>query len=43
MVDLLTNRVEDIVGAKFTVEMDPAKLSEQVLERIEAKRTALGI
>ncbi len=43
VVDLLTNRVEDIVGAKFTVEMDPKKLSEKVLARIEEKRTALGI
>lgn len=43
MVDLLTNKIENIVGAKFAVEMDPTKLSEQVLERIEFKRTALGI
>ncbi len=43
MIDLLTNRVEGIVGAKFTVEMDPEKLAERMLERIEEKRTALGI
>ncbi len=43
MVDLLTNKIENIVGAKFAVEMDPHKLSALALERIEFKRTALGI
>ncbi|CAH2213017.1 anaerobic carbon-monoxide dehydrogenase catalytic subunit [Tepidibacter aestuarii] len=43
VVDILTNKAEDIVGAKFHVEPDPYKAAKQMVERIEEKRKALGI
>ncbi|AOY76304.1 anaerobic carbon-monoxide dehydrogenase catalytic subunit [Clostridium formicaceticum] len=43
VVDLLTNKAEDIVGAKFYVEPDPRKAAQQMIERIEEKREALGL
>ncbi|WP_099192655.1 anaerobic carbon-monoxide dehydrogenase catalytic subunit [Tepidibacter mesophilus] len=43
VVDILTNKAEDIVGAKFHVEPDPYKAAQQMIERIEEKRKALGI
>lgn len=43
VVDILTNRIEDMVGAKFYIETDPVKAAEQMIERIEIKRKNLGI
>ena len=43
VMDLLTNRVSDWVEAKYTFETDPDKLVDAMIERIEEKRTALGI
>ncbi|RKD33773.1 anaerobic carbon-monoxide dehydrogenase catalytic subunit [Thermohalobacter berrensis] len=43
VVDILTNRMEDMVGAKFYIEQDPIKAAEQMLQRIEEKREKLGI
>ncbi|WP_138205364.1 anaerobic carbon-monoxide dehydrogenase catalytic subunit [Haloimpatiens lingqiaonensis] len=43
VVDILTNRMEDMVGAKFFIETDPKKASEQMVERIEEKRKRIGI
>ncbi|AOY75146.1 anaerobic carbon-monoxide dehydrogenase catalytic subunit [Clostridium formicaceticum] len=43
IVDILTNKAEDIVGAKFHVEPDPHKAAQQMIERIEEKREALGL
>jgi len=43
VVDYLTNKMEDIYGAKFFIEEDPDKASAQMIARIEEKRTKLGI
>ena len=43
MTDLLYNKVRDWVGAAFTVEMNPEKLCDAMIDRIEEKRAALGI
>ena len=43
VTDLLTNGVKDWVGASFTFETDIEKLGDAMIERIEEKRTALGI
>lgn len=43
VVDLLTNGLKDWVEASFTVETDLEKLGDAMIERIEEKRTALGI
>ncbi|WP_102398965.1 anaerobic carbon-monoxide dehydrogenase catalytic subunit [Haloimpatiens massiliensis] len=43
VVDILTNKMEDMVGAKFFIETDPKKASEQMVERIESKRKKIGI
>ncbi len=43
VVDLLTNGLNDWVEASFTVETDLEKLGDAMIERIEEKRTALGI
>ena len=41
--DYLTNGLEDVYGAKFTVNEDPVQLAQAMLDRIEEKRTRLGI
>ncbi|MCC5910743.1 MAG: anaerobic carbon-monoxide dehydrogenase catalytic subunit [Clostridiaceae bacterium] len=41
VVDILTNRIEDMTGAKFFVEENPLKLTDMMLERIEEKRIKL--
>ena len=41
--DLLTNGVKEWVEASYTVEKDIDKLVDKMIERIEEKRTALGI
>ncbi|WP_035292160.1 anaerobic carbon-monoxide dehydrogenase catalytic subunit [Clostridium sp. KNHs214] len=43
VVDILTNKIEGMVGAKFFIETDPKKASEQMVERMEEKRKKLGI
>ncbi|MDO5336806.1 MAG: anaerobic carbon-monoxide dehydrogenase catalytic subunit [Eubacteriales bacterium] len=43
VVDLLTNGIRDWVEAAYTVETDIEKLVDKMIERIEEKRTALGI
>ncbi|MDD3217969.1 MAG: anaerobic carbon-monoxide dehydrogenase catalytic subunit [Lachnospiraceae bacterium] len=43
MEDLLYGGVEDWVEASYTVEKDIDKLGDLMIERIEEKRTALGI
>lgn len=43
VTDLLTNGVKDWVGASFTFETDIEKLGDAMIDRIEEKRTALGI
>lgn len=41
--DYLTNKIEDIYGAKFFVNEDPTQLAQAMIDRIEEKRTRLGI
>ena len=43
VVDLLTGGTKDWEEASFTVEKDIDKLADKMIERIEEKRTALGI
>lgn len=43
VMNLLTNKFEDMYGAKFFVEQDPEKASQMMLERIQEKRDRLGI
>ena len=43
VTDILTNKVEDWVGASFTFETDIDKLGDLMIERIEEKRRALNI
>jgi len=41
VLDILTNEMENMVGAKFFVEPDPVKAAGQIIERIEQKRKVL--
>jgi carbon-monoxide dehydrogenase catalytic subunit len=43
VTNILTNEVEDWVGAKFFFETDIDKLGDAMINRIEEKRVALGI
>jgi len=43
VVSLLAGGLDDVVGAKFTVEADPEKAAVLIRRHIEAKRKALGI
>ena len=43
VVDILTNRIEDMTGAKFFIDEDPHALGDKILARIEEKRQKLGI
>lgn len=43
MQELLTSGVRDWVEAAYTVETDIEKLVDLMIERIEEKRTAIGI
>jgi len=43
VTELLTDGLEDVVGATFAVEPDPFKGAKLMIERIEAKRKALGL
>ncbi|AKL94523.1 carbon monoxide dehydrogenase catalytic subunit [Clostridium aceticum] len=39
--DILTNKIEDMTGAKFFVNTNPHELTDMMLARIEEKRTKL--
>jgi carbon-monoxide dehydrogenase catalytic subunit len=43
IVKLLTEDLEGLLGASFAVEPDPVKAADLILERIRAKRAALGL
>lgn len=43
VVDLLTNGLDGVVGAKFVIEADPAKAALLIRGHIEAKRQGLGL
>ncbi len=43
VVKLLTEGLEDVVGATFAVEADPQKASRILIRHIEKKRKALGL
>ncbi len=43
IVDLATNGLEKVFGAKFAVEPDPLKAADIIIEHINKKRRALGI
>ncbi len=43
VVDLLADGLDDVVGAKFSVEPDPAKAALLIRRHIEAKRQGLGL
>jgi carbon-monoxide dehydrogenase catalytic subunit len=43
VVKLLTEGLEDVVGATFAVEADPQKASRVLIRHIEKKRKALGL
>jgi carbon-monoxide dehydrogenase catalytic subunit len=43
IVKLLTQGLEDLVGATFAVEPDPEKAADLIRKRIEGKRKALGL
>ena len=43
VVDLLTNGLDEVVGAKFVVEPDPAKAALFIRRHIETKRQGLGL
>jgi carbon-monoxide dehydrogenase catalytic subunit len=43
VVKLLTEGLEDVVGATFAVEPDPEKAAVLIRQRIEGKRKALGL
>jgi carbon-monoxide dehydrogenase catalytic subunit len=43
VVNLLTEGLEDVVGATFAIEPDPHKASRILMRHIENKRKALGL
>jgi len=43
VVELLTNGAEDATGAKFTIEVDPVKAADLIIDHISIKRKGLGI
>ncbi len=42
VVEILTDKAEDLVGGKFLVEPDPVKAAEAIMAHILEKRRALG-
>lgn len=42
-VELMTDRIEEKVGAKFYFEENPVECARKIIERIEEKREKLGI
>lgn len=43
VVDILTNKMEDWLGAKFFIQPDPHKAVDEIVNRINEKRKKLGI
>jgi anaerobic carbon-monoxide dehydrogenase catalytic subunit len=43
VTQLLTAGAEDVIGARFAVEPDPAKAAELIVQHIAGKRAALGL
>jgi carbon-monoxide dehydrogenase catalytic subunit len=43
VVDLLCNRLQDLVGATWTFEPDPIKAAHHILDLIDEKRAAIGL
>ncbi|MDK2795290.1 MAG: anaerobic carbon-monoxide dehydrogenase catalytic subunit [Archaeoglobaceae archaeon] len=43
VLDVLTNKVEELTGGKFVVEPDPEKAAEVIIKHIDKKRKKLGI
>ena len=43
VTELLTQGLEDVLGASFAVEPDPEEAAGLILQRIEAKRKGLGL
>ncbi|MGA1863788.1 MAG: hypothetical protein ACMUHX_01875, partial [bacterium] len=43
VVELLTNNLEDVVGARFVVELDPVMAAHKIVAHIEEKRLGLGL
>lgn len=43
VTEVLTDKIQDIVGAKFVVETDPLKAADKMMAVIKEKRKGLGI
>jgi carbon-monoxide dehydrogenase catalytic subunit len=43
IVELLTNNLDDVVGAHFVVEEDPVVAAHKIVAHIEEKRLGLGL
>ncbi len=43
MMDLITNGTREMVGAGYTINTNPDELVKNIIDAVEAKRTALGI
>ena len=43
MMDLITNGTRKMVGAGYTINTNPDELVKNIIDAVEAKRTALGI
>jgi len=43
LVSLLTDGVENLVGGKFHVEIDPEKAADTIINKVNEKRSALGL
>ena len=43
VVNLLTQGLEEVVGATFAVEPDPEKAADFLIKHIEKKRAGLGL
>lgn len=43
VLDVLTNKVEELTGGKFVVEPNPEKAAEVIIKHIDKKRKKLGI
>jgi carbon-monoxide dehydrogenase catalytic subunit len=43
VVGLLTNNLEDVLGAHFVVEEDPVMAAHKIVAHIEEKRLGLGL
>ena len=43
MMDLITNGTRGMVGAGYTINTNPDELVKNIIDAVEAKRTALGI